>query len=170
VNRTVLAEVLKRLDMRLTSVENGAAAVEAAFSDHFDLIFMDCSMPVLDGFEATRRIRANEREAGRTPIPIVALTAHVVGGQGARVQAAGMSDFITKPFTLATIEACLDRWLALPPASEETVVGGTFEPHDAAATDKAEPASEGEAPSSTTRSSTAFARSNRPATISSPAS
>jgi two-component system sensor histidine kinase BarA len=146
VNREVLAEVLKRLDVSLTSVADGAAAVEAARTGNFDLIFMDCSMPVLDGFEATRQIRASEREAGRTPIPIIALTAHVVGDQGARVEAAGMSDFITKPFKLATIEACLDRWLASSPKREETALDRPVERHGGAGTDKTGPAFESEVP------------------------
>ncbi len=111
VNREVLAEVLKRLDVTLVSVEDGKAAIDKALNEDFDLIFMDCSMPVLDGFEATRQIRSAEHEAGKPPVPIVALTAHVVGDQGDQVRAAGMSDFITKPFAIATIEACLDRWL-----------------------------------------------------------
>ena len=68
-------------------------------------------MPVLDGFEATRAIRAAEIATGRTPVPIVALTAHVVGSRAIEWQDAGMVDCVTKPFTLAAIEGCLRKWI-----------------------------------------------------------
>ncbi len=111
VNREVLSEALARLGIEVTSVESGYAAVEAAGSAHFDLVFMDGSMPGMDGFEAARRIRAAEAERGVTPVPIVALTAHVIGKQAEAWRDAGMSDHVAKPFTLSTIRACLERWL-----------------------------------------------------------
>jgi CheY-like chemotaxis protein len=72
---------------------------------------MDASMPVLDGFQATRAIRAAEHAAGREPVPIVALTAHVVGSRADEWRDAGIVDCVTKPFTLASIEACLRKWV-----------------------------------------------------------
>lgn len=111
VNREVLAAVLKRLDVELTSVADGVAAVEAVKKASFDLVFMDGSMPLLDGFAATRQIRAWEADKQLAPIPIVALTAHVVGQKGVEWREAGMTDFVSKPFTLTSIEACLNRWL-----------------------------------------------------------
>jgi CheY-like chemotaxis protein/HPt (histidine-containing phosphotransfer) domain-containing protein len=92
-------------------VETGRAALEARTRQPFDLIFMDGSMPDLDGFEAARRIRAWEAELGQPSIPIVALTAHVLGQEHNQWREAGMSDCITKPFTLAQIEAALQRWI-----------------------------------------------------------
>jgi CheY-like chemotaxis protein len=71
---------------------------------------MDGSMPELDGFEATRQIRAWDAAHHLAEMPIVALTAHVVGEKGDLWRDAGMSDFISKPFNLAMIEACLRRW------------------------------------------------------------
>lgn len=113
VNREVLAAVLKRLNIDLTSVEDGEAAVAAAQAGHFDIVFMDGSMPKLDGFEATRQIREWEQQQQLSPLPIVALTAHVVGEKGNEWREAGMSDFISKPFTLEQIEACLGRLLTV---------------------------------------------------------
>ena len=114
VNREVLSEVLKRLDIEFTMVDDGVAAVAAAKAETFDLIFMDGSMPHLDGFAAAREIRAWQDEHGIPATPIVALTAHVVGQKGEQWRAAGMSDFVSKPFSLATIEACLGRCLPTP--------------------------------------------------------
>jgi signal transduction histidine kinase/CheY-like chemotaxis protein/HPt (histidine-containing phosphotransfer) domain-containing protein len=108
VNREVLVEALSRLDVNVVCVEDGAEAV-AAMRDHdsFDLVFMDCSMPVLDGFEATRLIRQMETEQDRARTPIVALTAHVIGGGADAWREAGMDACITKPFKLKTIEQAI---------------------------------------------------------------
>ena len=111
INREVLTEALTRLQVDVVSVENGQEAKDLVARETFDLVFMDASMPVLDGFQATRDIRAVEISAGRTPVPIVALTAHVVGSRANEWQDAGMVDCVTKPFTLAAIEACLRKWV-----------------------------------------------------------
>lgn len=111
INREVLLEALSRLGADVTFVEDGAEAVSAVISGSFDLVFMDGSMPVLDGFTATREIRAWETAHGRAPTPIVGLSAHVFAASGEVWQSCGMSDFITKPFTLAAIRNCLERWL-----------------------------------------------------------
>ena len=110
INREVLTEALKRLQVEVVSVTNGQEAIDRIQRERFDLVFMDASMPVLDGFQATRAIRSWEQEAGRRPVPIVALTAHVVGARAEEWVGAGMVDCVTKPFTLASIEACLHRW------------------------------------------------------------
>ncbi|MFT5510323.1 MAG: signal transduction histidine kinase/CheY-like chemotaxis protein [Hyphomicrobiaceae bacterium] len=125
VNREVLSEVLKRLGVEMTSVEDGVAAVEAAKTGNFDLVFMDGSMPRLDGFEATRQIRAWEAEQMSDAVPIVALTAHVLGEKGEEWRAAGMTDFISKPFTLAAIESCLRRCLPTAEQNGPTILGNT---------------------------------------------
>jgi signal transduction histidine kinase/CheY-like chemotaxis protein len=111
VNREILTEVMRRFDVTLTTVEDGLAAVEAAKSPRFDLIFMDVSMPGVDGLEATRRIRDWEREGSRRRTPIIAVTAHSAGDSRRRWREAGMDDFVTKPFSLAVIEGCLKKWL-----------------------------------------------------------
>jgi len=111
VNRQILAEALSRLDVRVTLVEDGQQAVDAVAKQTFDLVLMDCSMPVMDGFDATRAIRAREAELSLAQLPIVALTAHVTGAQANAWRGAGMSDYVSKPFTLKTLSACLERWM-----------------------------------------------------------
>lgn len=113
INREVLTEALTRLQVTVVSVENGQEAKDLVARESFDLVFMDASMPVLDGFQATRAIREAEVAEGRTPVPIVALTAHVVGSRAHEWRDAGMVDCVTKPFTLAAIETCLRKWVPM---------------------------------------------------------
>lgn len=112
VNREVAGEALGRLGVIVTLAEDGLQAIEALQVSTFDLVLMDGSMPVLDGFEASRRIRAEETETGRTRTPIVALTAHVVGAGADAWQTSGMDDVIHKPFTLADLTRILGRFCA----------------------------------------------------------
>ena len=109
VNREVVIEALKQLDVRADVVADGAAAVRAADERPYDLVFMDCSMPEMDGFEATRHIRTKEPEGQR--MPIVALTAHIAGGQADEWQRAGMDDYMTKPFRITDLVSALERFL-----------------------------------------------------------
>lgn len=111
INREVLREALERLGITVTLVANGQSAVEAVAARRFDLIFMDGSMPRMDGYDATRAIRDWETGGGHPPIPIIGLSAHAIGAGGETWRACGMSDFITKPFTLGTIRNCLEHWL-----------------------------------------------------------
>ncbi|BAU92403.1 ATPase domain-containing protein [Methylorubrum populi] len=112
VNREVAAEALGRFGVRdIVCVEDGQAAVEAAAANRFDLVLMDGSMPVLDGFSAAAAIRAREARDGAERVPIVALTAHVVGDGAESWQAAGMDGLLAKPFTLAQLGALLARHL-----------------------------------------------------------
>jgi two-component system sensor histidine kinase BarA len=109
VNREVVKEALARLGAAATLVDDGQEAVEAFKSGEFDIVLMDCSMPVMDGFAATRQIRALEAARG-TRIPIVALTAHVEGANNAW-RSAGMDDYVTKPFTLVQLAAAIGRFV-----------------------------------------------------------
>ncbi|MEQ1672255.1 MAG: ATP-binding protein, partial [Hyphomicrobium sp.] len=111
INRELLAEALGRYGIAVISADSGAAALTCFEEGVFDLVFMDGSMPGMDGFETTRRIRAYERHQGGAETPIVALTANVLGQAADAWRSAGMSDYLAKPFTLATLDACLDRWL-----------------------------------------------------------
>ncbi|MEZ5925873.1 MAG: ATP-binding protein [Hyphomicrobiaceae bacterium] len=131
INREVLSEALGRLGVEVQAVEDGAEAISAAASERFDLIFMDVSMPGMDGYEATRHIRDEERTHGRPPVPIIALTAHVVGSQAGEWRRAGMSDCLTKPFTLQSIAGCLAQW-----AGERAGALGTREDGAASETPK----------------------------------
>ena len=111
VNQLVILEQLGDLGYRAEAVANGEEALRAIESDHYDLVLMDCQMPGLDGYEATRRLRAQEEGH----LPVIALTAHAMKGDRERCLDAGMDDYISKPFTEARLEKTLRRWLDARP-------------------------------------------------------
>jgi CheY-like chemotaxis protein len=108
-NRLVIEAFLRRLGLTFDCVENGREAVARALAGDTPptVVLMDCSMPVLDGLEATREIRRLERESGRPPVPIIAMTAHAFAEDRARCAAAGMDDFLAKPLKLDLVAASL---------------------------------------------------------------
>jgi two-component system, sensor histidine kinase len=108
VNQKVASIMLRKLGLLVEVVDNGAEAVAAVQRGGFDLVLMDCQMPELDGFAATRAIRAQERD-GRH-MTIVALTASAMKGDDVRCREAGMDDYLTKPLTRAALVACLERY------------------------------------------------------------
>jgi PAS domain S-box-containing protein len=107
VNREVLVAQLSMLGCQAFAVENGAEAVEAVAAEKYDLVLMDCQMPVMDGFEATLHIR----ELHRSDIPIVAVTADAMPADRDRCLRAGMNDYIAKPVELRRLSDTLARWL-----------------------------------------------------------
>ncbi len=111
VNREVVREALERLNLSPTLVVDGREAVKSVYDDEFDLILMDCSMPEMDGFEATRAIRKIEKRYNRNQTPIVALTAHVAGDDTSW-RDAGMNDYLTKPFTIEALVRVLEQYLS----------------------------------------------------------
>lgn len=111
VNREVVKEALQRLNLEATLVENGLEAVRAIEKERFDLVLMDCSMPEMDGFEATRAIRALEERQKRKPVPVVALTAHVANSN-IPWRSAGMNDYLPKPFTIDTLSGVIAKYLS----------------------------------------------------------
>lgn len=108
VNQRVIEMLLQQLGLQATIVTDGEAAVEAAVVQPWEAVLMDCQMPGIDGFEATRRIRA--RLGGRT-LPIIALTANAMASDREACLAAGMDDFVPKPIRQADLRAALERWL-----------------------------------------------------------
>jgi signal transduction histidine kinase/CheY-like chemotaxis protein len=109
VNQMVVEEMLTGMGCVVDVVDDGDAACVAAARIAYDLIFMDCHMPVLDGFEATRRIRAAADEQG-AHTPIVALTADALAGDRERCLACGMDDYMTKPVSTEQLAAAVRRW------------------------------------------------------------
>jgi two-component system sensor histidine kinase/response regulator len=120
VNQKVAVRLLERLNYRVTVVQDGAAAVAHWKSGTYDLILMDCQMPEMDGYEATREIR--RLEGGTRRIPIVALTAHALKGADQKCFAAGMDDYLTKPIDSNELDVCLEKFLpgAFPDGNQES--------------------------------------------------
>jgi PAS domain S-box-containing protein len=109
VNQKVAARMLEKLGYRVDIAADGEATVNAWASGVYDLILMDCQMPIMDGYEATRTIRA--RELNNKRIPIVALTAHAMKGADDKCIAAGMDDYLSKPLDRSQLDGCIRRWL-----------------------------------------------------------
>jgi CheY-like chemotaxis protein len=105
--------MLELMDCRVDVANDGNAALASASSGDYDLIFMDCHMPVMDGFESTRRIRAFEG-SGRRRTPIVALTADTLASDRERCREAGMDDFVTKPVSSTILASTIERWTGRP--------------------------------------------------------
>ena len=110
VNQMVVEAMLTRLGCIVEVAADGHAALGAATHRRYDLILMDCHMPQMDGFEATRRIRDDEFERGRGHTPIVALTADALAGDRERCIESGMDDYMTKPVSSSMLAACVERW------------------------------------------------------------
>ena len=117
-NREVALAQLQKLGYEATAVHNGAEAVEAVEHGSYDLVLMDCEMPVMDGFEATRRIRASLHPG----IPIVAVTADAMPADRERCLSEGMNDYLAKPVELGGLADVLAKWL---PASGARPVSET---------------------------------------------
>jgi len=125
VNQEVAVAMLELLGHRVEVASDGHEALEALERTSFDLVLMDCQMPGPDGFEATARLRENEAGAdaaeasGSRRVPVVAITASAMQGDRERCLAAGMDDYLSKPFTLPQLGSVLAKWLPEAPASTE---------------------------------------------------
>jgi len=111
-NQLVVQRFLEDLGCQVHLVNNGFEAVKALKKHHFDLVFMDCQMPFMDGYQATEEIRLNElsSDSGKHT-PIIALTAHALHEDEAKCKAAGMDEWVTKPFTRQDLSKTLQKWL-----------------------------------------------------------
>lgn len=117
VNRVLCKEVLEKLGATIALARDGRDAVDAFRASDYDLVLMDCRMPVMDGYSATREIREWEARTNSGRVPIVALTDHVSDGTRETCLAAGMDDHLCKPCRLEQIRAVLARWLPEKPVS-----------------------------------------------------
>lgn len=109
-NQKVALRMVERLGYRADVAATGAEAVAMVGHGHYDAVLMDCQMPELDGYEASRQIRHDERGGRR--VPIIAMTADAGSGERERCLAAGMDDYVSKPVKLHVVAAVLERWLA----------------------------------------------------------
>ena len=143
VNQEIALRMLETLGCSVTVAQNGREAVEQVQTTSYDLILMDCQMPETDGFEATRLIREWEQSTLRIATPMVALTAHATPGDREQCLAAGMNDYLSKPFSMERLQAVLTSWLQpdltrstveqLAPQPTVTLVPATSEPESEAA-------------------------------------
>jgi CheY-like chemotaxis protein len=121
INHAVARALLIKQGLQAAIAHNGREAVEMASAGGYAAILMDCQMPELDGYEATRRIRAAE---GARHIPIIALTAHSMPGDRDRCLAAGMDDYLSKPVRAEQLEGAMKRWLPAHEPATQTNGGG----------------------------------------------
>jgi CheY-like chemotaxis protein len=132
VNQEVARVMLRDLGCDLRLADNGREALNAMRTQKFDVVFMDCQMPEMDGFEAVRRLRSADASDYETPldVPIVALTANALAGDEERCRAAGFDDYLPKPFRQQQLDELLERWMNR----------GAGKPFERAATVEQEPA------------------------------
>ena len=110
INQKLLTKIIKSYDLNVTTAMNGAQAVEAVKHNHFDLIFMDIAMPVMDGVTATKEILAFEKALAKEHTPIVAVTANALKGDKERFLNDGLDDYIAKPAKQKEIQAILEKY------------------------------------------------------------
>jgi len=120
INQEVTRGMLETLGCRVDAAVNGREALEASSRTAYDLIFMDCHMPEMDGYEATKAIREREAKRSQGPVsarampsrlPIIALTADAIQGTKEQCLKAGMDDYLSKPFTIDQLSAVISRWI-----------------------------------------------------------
>ncbi|CAN0598435.1 unnamed protein product, partial [Ectocarpus sp. 12 AP-2014] len=116
VNQLVASSLLRKLGHTVDLAENGKRALQAMENRTYDMVLMDCQMPVMDGYEATRQIRENP--AWKT-LPVIAVTANVMQGDRENCLASGMNDYITKPYNRNDLKAVIERWAPDAPARQE---------------------------------------------------
>lgn len=115
VNVEVASAMLESLGLEVSRACNGEEALHSLQSDDFDLVLMDCQMPVMDGFAATTEIRRREQQHGHArTLPIIAITANALQGDREACLAAGMDDYLSKPFTQQALGQTIARWITLP--------------------------------------------------------
>jgi signal transduction histidine kinase/CheY-like chemotaxis protein len=135
VNQEVTLGMLSVLGCDADVAGDGQEGLDAIAAKRYDLVLMDCQMPVMDGYAATRVLRAREKESGERRLAVVALTANALAGDSEACLAAGMDGYMAKPFTIQKLGDLLSKWL---PGEREKEPGGTAEaPEETAGTAKA---------------------------------
>lgn len=118
VSRRVISKMMERLGVHFKLVSDGQLALDAIKREDFDLILMDCEMPIMNGFDATLSIHEWQQTRHQPLTPVVALTAHVMGEHKARSEAVGMVGYLEKPVQLAELEATINQWRKTTDATE----------------------------------------------------
>ena len=113
VNQRLVKRMLEKLGCRVDLAGTGREAVTMASTDRYDIVFMDCFMPELDGYAATLELRQREIPGGPR-LPVIALTANAMVEDRARCLAAGMDDYLSKPVRIEELSAMLKRWAPSP--------------------------------------------------------
>ncbi len=108
VNRNLLTYQVQKLGCKIGLATNGKEAIKILDRKNYDIVLMDCQMPVMDGYETTKEIRKRDGKTNR--VPIIALTAHVLRGEKAKCLAAGMDDYLSKPIRIQELEKMIDHW------------------------------------------------------------
>jgi CheY-like chemotaxis protein len=112
VNQEVAKGMLASIHADVAVVSNGQDALDTLECEYFDIVLMDCQMPVLDGYQATKAIRDSEGPDAESRQTIIALTANALAEDRERCLAAGMDDYLSKPFTIDKLREMLERWSA----------------------------------------------------------
>ncbi|MDP1774512.1 MAG: response regulator [Methylobacter sp.] len=128
VNQKVILAQLAKFQLKPDLANNGQVALDQLEDQTYDLVFMDCQMPVMDGYEASRTLREREMADSKSHTPITALTAHASTGEREKCLSAGMDDYLSKPVSRAELAVVLERWLGAPLEKEaESGISGEEE-------------------------------------------
>ncbi len=115
VNLKVAARLVENLGLSIDTAENGQIALDKISRNHYDLVFMDCQMPVMDGYQATRALRKREQERGLPRLPVIAMTANAMAGDRQKCLDSGMDDYLSKPIKKDLLQETIQRWLQRRP-------------------------------------------------------
>jgi CheY-like chemotaxis protein len=110
-NQLYISEILKQIGYEAVVAANGEEVLHRVSQDRFDMVLMDCQMPVMDGYEATKKIRSMQEEGGIDHFPVIALTGSALKGEKERCLAAGMDDYLLKPVRREALEGAVRRWV-----------------------------------------------------------
>jgi len=141
-NQEVAMGILETLGYRADLVADGRSALETLAQTDYDLVLMDCQLPDLDGYEATRLIRLATGPVRNHQVPVIAMTAHAMAGDREKCLASGMDDYLTKPFQPAVLDELLEKWLVAQPEAPGNAV--PMAEHSSPAEQQAAPAFDGE--------------------------
>jgi len=133
VNVEVASAMLESMGLDVSRAVNGEQALQSVQNDAYDVVLMDCQMPIMDGFAATNAIRRHEQQQGQgQKLPIIAITANALQGDRESCLAAGMDDYLSKPFTRQALGHTLSRWLNLPRQYPDDLSADNTEPEASA--------------------------------------